>query len=437
MVDVRSRRTKHLNRARVRLELVRGLRPAAWVAGFLALGIALFGFVVLRVAPEKLRSTYEVRVAVENATGVQPGLNPVELKGIPIGKIESVDFAGEQAVLRLEIESRYGRLYRDATAELKPNTALMDMVLDITDRGHPQAGTLKSDVPLPAVQTQMPVNVSDVLNIFQPSQRVHFRTLLAELGNGMRDRGRSLRALFVQLAPFVQEAGLMARQLADRRPQVRRLVHNMALLTGELGRRDAALRTLVREGSRTLGTLQSGSSDLDATMRELPGALSAIDSSFAATRGVLDDVDGALRALRPVAGELPTSLAALRALGVDLAPAVRALQRPVDRLVPLARILRPLAGNLDAAVSRLAPQARTFDKVTRDLANCKKGVQGFFQWNVSMAKFGDARGPVPRGNVVYGAQSSSLFNDPNEVAPQACTPGQVIGGRVPGPKDKH
>jgi ABC-type transporter Mla subunit MlaD len=241
----------------------------------------------------------------------------------------------------------------------------------------------------------------------------------------------------VQLAPFVEQAGTVAKQLGRRGPQVRRLVSNMRVLTRELGSRQNALRTLVGEGARTLSTLQAGSPDLDATLRELPGVQIAIDRSFAATRGVLGDVDDALRALDPVARELPTSLRALRTLGDDLRPTVRALQKPVGRLTPLATALAPLAGALDQAVTTLKPQAPTVNKVTRDLADCKKGVQNFFQWNVSMAKFGDARGPVPRGNVVLGAQSSGLFNDPQEYAPQACTPGRVIGGRVPTDKDKH
>jgi hypothetical protein len=86
---------------------------------------------------------------------------------------------------------------------------------------------------------------------------------------------------------------------------------------------------------------------------------------------------------------------------------------------------------------RLAPQVDTVDKVTTDLALCKTGVQNFFQWNASMAKFGDIRGPIPRGNLVLGGSSSSVIPDPGEVANQGCTPGKLIGGRVPRPEDMH
>jgi len=437
MIDVRARRTDSVNRARVELEVRRGLRPAMTVVGFLALALGIALFILSKVSPNSLAKTSEVAFAVDDVTAVQPGINEVRFKGVPVGTIEQIDIRGDQPVLRVRIRDEFGRIYNDARAELRPNTALQDMFLDIVDRGRPAAGIADPDTPLASSQTELPVNISEVLDMFGPSQRARLATLLDDLGNGTKDRGRSLQQIFVTVVPFVDAAGAVARQLSARRPQVRRLVHNTAVLTGELGRREQLLRRLLNAGSATLATLQEGSSDLDATLRGLPPTLAGIDSSFAATRGILGDVDGALVALDPVADDLPSALRGLRALSDDLAPAIAALRAPVGDLLPLARVLRPVAGDLNSAITALAPQIDTVDKVTRDLAACKKGVQGFFQWNASISKFGDARGPIPRGNVVIGAQSSSMFNDPNEYAPQACTPGRIIGGRVPTAKDMH
>ncbi len=437
MIDPRDRRSTALNRARAELELRRAVRPAIVVFAFLVLGVALALYTLSHVSPNSLSGTHTVRFAVKDVTGMQPGINEVRFKGVPVGTITKVDNEGDQPVIEADIRKKYGRIYRDAHAQLRPNTALQDMYLDIVDRGHERAGVADAEHPLAQGRTDAPVNVSDVLNMLGPSQRVRLRTTLDELGNGMADRGRSLRQVFVTTVPFVDAAGRIARQLAARRPQVRRLIHNTAVLTRELGRRETLLRTLMRDGATTLDTLKEGSADLDATLAELPQVLAAVDTSFGAARAILPDVDRAVRALDPVADELPESLSGLRALAEDLRPPLRALRTPVSKLIPLAGVLRPLAADADALVDALRPQADTVNKVARDLADCKTGVQGFFQWNASMAKFGDSRGPIPRGNVVVGAQSSSLFNDPNEYAPKACTPGKVIGGRVPLAKDKH
>jgi hypothetical protein len=165
--------------------------------------------------------------------------------------------------------------------------------------------------------------------------------------------------------------------------------------------------------------------------------LTAINSSFAAVRSVLPDVNTAVQRLEPVATALPGALGGLRRLSAAANPAVAALQTPVQRLVPLAESLVPLSANLSTAVGALTPQVGTIDHTTADLVSCKKGVQGFFQWDASMSKFGDVRGPVPRGNVVFGGGSNGVLNGPYEYTPQACTRGFPIGGKVPTLASKH
>jgi ABC-type transporter Mla subunit MlaD len=437
MIEVRDRRSDRINRARLSLEFRRAVRPAIVVLAGAAVGLACAAFIVVHVSRTLLTSTYQARFAVDNASGVIAGLDEVRFKGIPAGTITGVQLSGGQPVLTVRIQQSYGPIYRNARAVLRPNTALQDMYLDVVDRGTPDAGRAGSTQTLPSTQTQSSVNVDDVLNTFRSDERVRLRALLNNLGNGLKDRGAGLRTAFVQLVPLLQVAGRISDQLAVRAPLTQQVVHNTALLTTELGRRQQQLRVLLSSGSATLTTLQRGSSDLAATLRELPPTLAAINSSFAAVRGVLPDVNTAVVALYPVANQLPTALAALRRLSASGTPAVRALRAPVQSLVPLAQGLVPLSSNLSAAIAALEPQVATFDRTTSDLAACKKGVQGFFQWNASISKFGDVRGPVPRGNVVFGGGSNSLVNVPNEYTPKACTAGFPIGGRLPTAADEH
>lgn len=435
MIDVRDRISGKINRARVEIELKRAALPAVKVAIGLALGVVLALYIVSQVSRTLLTDNYVQHVELTDATGILPGANEVRFKGIEAGKIEDLEIENGHPVVRIKYEKKYGRLYRDAKLQLRPSTALQDMYIDILDRGTKAKGGLPEDDPLPRAQTDVPVNVTEVLNIFRPDQRQRMRVLLDQLGNGMKDRGASLRQIFVKAVPFIERAGSLATVLSEREPLVRRLVHNTSVLTQELGRRDDELRTLVDEGGRTLSTLQAGRGDLDATLRELAPTVGSISSSFATVRGVLPDVDGALTALAPVAQRLPDSLRDLRRLNDDAAPAVRSLRTPVVRLVPFAKQLRPLASSLEETMVALAPQIDTVNKVTKTTTGCKSGIQGFFQWNPSISKFGDSRGPVPRGNVVIGAQSSAVFKDPQEYVPESCAPGGIIGGRPAAARD--
>jgi virulence factor Mce-like protein len=437
VIEVRDHRSERFNRARLELEIKRAARPAVIVAIGIVAGLALAAFIGVHISRTLPSSTHTSRFAVADATGVAAGADEVRFKGIPAGTITSVKMVNGSPVITAEIQNKYGPIYRNAEAQLRPNTALQDMYLDIVDPGTSAAGKATASAPVPATQTATSVNVDDVLDVFAADQRTRLRTLLDQMGNGLRDRGASLREAFVELTPLLQTAGRISEQLAARAPMTKRLVHNAAVLTTELGRRQRQLNVLVRSGSATLTTLQAGAADLDATLRALPPTLSTMDSSFTAVRGVLGDVDTAVHSLYPVADNLPTSLAALRRVGASATPAVQALQTPVQRLVALAKPLVPLSAGLSTTVSALGPQVGAIDHVTKSTAACKKGVQGFFQWNPSIAKYGDDRGNAPRGNVAIGAQSSGVITDPFEFAPETCSPGKPVGGRVPTASDFH
>jgi ABC-type transporter Mla subunit MlaD len=218
---------------------------------------------------------------------------------------------------------------------------------------------------------------------------------------------------------------------------VKRLVHNTSELTGELGRRNVRLRTLIGDGNTAMSALADRSQALDQTLHELPAALHGVRGTFSDLSAVLPDVNVAVDRLQPVAGSLPQSLSALRSLARSATPALTALRRPVTRLAPLARILTPLSRSLAVTVDALRPQVRVFDRATVDAAKCGKGIAGFFLWNTSIGKFSDARGPTLRGNFVGGGDASSVTHSPFDFAPTACVGGTIIGGRPPGPKDQH
>ncbi|MCK9249441.1 MAG: MlaD family protein [Solirubrobacteraceae bacterium] len=427
--------THGITRGRLALETRRSVRSipilllavAATVAG----GIAIFS----QLSNTLLKSTVQARFAVDDAFGVLAGVDDVRYRGVPAGTIMKIEREGTQPVLRIKIREDYP-LYRDARAELRPETPLNDQYLDIIDPGTPKAGRLDEDHVVPASRTAVNVKVNDVLNTLEANERTRLTQLLDNLGNGMEDGGRSLRAAVNQFTPFVASAHTLTKELAKRDKAVKRLIHNAGVLTKTLGDREQQLRTLVREGSATLGTLQEGSADLDRTLAELPQTTRAVDSGLRSVVAVLGDVDRAVADLRPIARRLPGDLSTVRKLDAALSPAVRRLMDPVDRLVPFARALRPLADDASDTVDALSPQTPWLDKATRSLALCEKAVQGFFQWNASLSKFGDVRAPIPRGNLAVNAPDLGIPGVAKRKPAENCAGGVTIDGRVPTKEDE-
>lgn len=428
-IEVRDYVGEHDNRARLALEAKRGARPLITIVIGATIGLAIAGYIAANVSKTLLSKTREMSFIVKDATGVVKGADEVRIKGIPAGAITKVELEDGQAVLTAKVQKKYGDVYRDAQVQLRPNTALQDMYLNIVDRGTKAAGSLADADPLPAGQTEVPVSINDVLGVFKAPVRVRMQTLLDQLGNGLDDRGARLRTAFAEFVPFIDDAAKISKQLASREPMVKRLVHNTAVLTDTIADRQEELNTLVSSGSKTLTTLKDSRGDLGQTLDGLPPTMRAIDSSFTAVRGVLPDVDTAVKSLRPVAKELPGALDDLQRLNESAAPAVDELRTPVRALVPLSAALRPVSHDLASTIDALQPQVPVLNKVTRDLVLCERGVIGFFQWNLSLGKFGDSRGPYPRGNLAVGAQSSSIINDPSEFFGTSCVPGRPIAGR--------
>lgn len=427
--DTRDFLSHGMNRQRLKLEAKRAL-PSLPVI-LLGLAATLVGGALLfsQLTPTLFKPTRDVRFAVDDAYGILEGVDEVRYRGVPAGVIKKIERDGTQLVLQVSLRKEYP-VYKDVRAELRPETPLNDMYLDVVEPGTKAAGEI-GDATVPETQVATSVKINDVLNVLESTERTRLSQLLDNLGNGLADRGDALRAAVYEFTPFVAKAGVIADELARRERMTKRLVRNASVLTTELGAREGQIRDLVRDGSATLGALQAGSSDLDAALRELPPAVSEIKASFAAVMGVVDDVDRAIGDLGPVADRLPASLRSIRGLNSTLAPAVRSLRSPVRRLVPFARSLRPVVTDLNATATALLPRVGSLDKVTKSTALCEDAIIHFFQWNASLSKFGDVRGPIPRGNLAFGAPDTGAPGLKKRSPAENCAGGTTTDGRVP------
>ena len=436
-IDPKERVSEGVNRARLSQEARRSVGPAI----VFGLGLVLMAGILLwfahQIEPSFGKKTHEVRFAVNNVFGVFEGFDEVRYRGVPAGTIEKIERDGDQPVLVAKIESQYGPIYRNAQAELRPQTPLNDMYLDITNPGTPNAGEATSSDTLPENQTTTMVTVPDVLDTFGKSEQQNLYTLLDQLGNGTADGGKRLQQAFVELLPFLKAAHTLTQQIDYRRAAMKRVIHNTALLTTELGNRDDQLKNLVAQGSATFGALHDESGNLDATLAELGPTFTQIRSTLDSVNGVVDDVDTGLKSLYPVADRLGPALGDIRALNDTLGPAVRDLRHPVQHLVPLAQNLLPASVDLNDSFKSLLPQIPTVNKVFRDAASCQNGVIGFFQWNSSLAKFGDSLSLVPRGNLGWGFPEPGVPGEPlRQYDGRSCTPGP-IQSHVATLKDMH
>jgi phospholipid/cholesterol/gamma-HCH transport system substrate-binding protein len=347
-------------------------------------------------------STYTARVAVDDAKGVVPGKQQVRISGLPVGKITKAELVDGRPVLTLTLKGKYAPLYRDARLRLRPKTPLDDLYLNVESRGHTSAGKIGKKDVLVASRTIVPVDIGRVFNAFNGDTRTRLEQATDELGQALPDHGVELRETLVKLTPFLLAAQRLSRETAERRGYTRRLVHNFSLMMGELGNRDAQLRGLVRGGSATFQSLAAAERPLADVFEQLPPTLQQLQPSFQALRETADELDPAFDELRGSARQLPSGLAALRDFSAEATPALRDLRKPLPSLGKLVGALAPTAQGLDRAFARLAPTAPRLDRITKAIVPCELAVQKFFANTISLMKFSDARGLIPRGQTVDG-----------------------------------
>ena len=411
-----------LNNDRLALEVRRARIPFMLFLLLIAAGLTA-GWVIFKnqTVQWPWQDTYKVRVAFDDVKGVQPGHQQVRLAGVPVGVIEKSELVGGHPVLTLSLEKKYAPLYRDARVRLRPATPLQDMYAAIALRGTARTGKLTSTDILPADRAVTPVDISRVLNTFNADTRTRLAHLLDGLGSGLADRGAQLRAAFVQLAPFLRSAQRLTQTLTARRQDTSHLVHNLRTLTEALGQREDELTALVTSGNSTLGALARNDAPLARTLRELPPALQTSRSSFRSVRAAETELDPAVRGLEPVAGALRPGLQALERFGRDATPALASLRPSVRALRPLATALAPVSASLKRSFESLTPQAPRLDRMTARVVPCELAIQKFFQWTLSVGKFGDAYGAFPRGQINFGSDSAGgLVQQPGYARHRSC-----------------
>jgi phospholipid/cholesterol/gamma-HCH transport system substrate-binding protein len=109
---------------------VRGRYREAWVGLFVVVGlVATLVTLALMTDAALFRGRYIVTTDVPNASGIRKG-DPVQMRGVNIGRILGFAIRHDTVEVRLEIEGEY-KIPEDSRVEIKANGLLGGMVADV------------------------------------------------------------------------------------------------------------------------------------------------------------------------------------------------------------------------------------------------------------------------------------------------------------------
>ena len=285
----------------------------------------------------------------------------VRVSGVRIGDVGNVKLRNGKAIVQMQIEPQYkGMIHTDATALLRPRTGLKDMFVDLQP-GSDAAPVARENWTLPIAATAPDVNLDEVLAELDGDTRDYLKLLISDAGRGLQGRGPDLREVFRRFEPTHRDIARVNTAVADRRQNLRRLIHSLNLLNGELASRGNDLTGLVASSQAVLHQFAAEQANVSSAVSELPGALRQTTDTLGRVQKFADVLGPTAQRLVPVARALPDANAAVIPLAKEATPLIR------NDIRPFVREARPVVRSLKPSTKQLAdatpPLTRAFKQV--------------------------------------------------------------------------
>jgi len=427
------------------------LRDFVAIIGLFVIGLAVTTVIVqnqrLRI-PVLEERPFELKAEMDTAQAVTPGQGQtVRVAGVRVGDISDVEYDDGVAVVSMDIDREFLPVYRDATILLRPKTGLKDMFLEL-DPGTESAGEYEEGDRIPVANTAPDVNLDEVLETLDTDTRAYLRLLLTAGGDGLRGRGEELGEVLGSLGPLNRNLARLNREVAKRKENLARLIHNMNVLFDRVGDEDEEIAAMIDRSNAALSAIAGEDVDVRSATRQLGPTLHETRVALTETDRLAEVLGPALNDLRPFARNLKPVNESLGRLARDttsdvksrIRPFVRAARKPV-------RELRPAATNLSKATPRLTVVGGKLNRLFNMAAYNPNGAEapgtpgrdeGYLYWlgwlgHVTNSTFQpqDAHGVYRKLYLTITCESAAAILAGSPLAPVVTGFGQLFAGGGP------
>jgi len=318
----------------------------------LYLGLALVAALVIAAVVVVNKSALVVALTPgENVSAVfarnyqlQVGGTAVKLAGTQVGTVSDVSTgSGSTIVVSMKLDSgTRAKLGSDPSAAIRPVTALGGRYyVQLSPGGVPGD---YSGAQIAVARTTTPVELSQVLQAFQPSARAGLQNTIDDLNNTLSQGGSSALQSVVDDAPnTLGPAGSVLNSALGSNPgtDLPQLVTNLDRVSAVLTRNSGQLASILANLQSTAGSLAAESQPLSATVADLPQTLSSARTGLADLGVTLDKLDATAPGLLPTAVALNTALQQLDPALATARPVVNNLRSVLADAQPLTAQLVP------------------------------------------------------------------------------------------------
>ncbi len=381
---------------------------------------------------------YEAEFSTAQAVTAGQG-QTIQVAGVSIGEIGTVTLRDGKAVVQMRLQKKYSPIYRDATALLRPKTALNDMTIEL-DPGHASAGAIPEGGRLPVSQTQPAVQPEEFFAGLDIDTREYLQLLVGGAGEGLDGNAEELAATLKRFDPTARYLKRINRELAKRDDSIRRSIRNFRLLSEALGDKDTQLARWVDSSNAVFRDFASEQASLRETLQLLPETLQKTNTALAKSETLSKQLGPTLTELSPAVNGLAPALKGFQEFANDTTPVFKDELRPFVKVAaPSAAALKPAAKDLATSVPALTDSLSVLNTLFNGLAYNPPGKEeGYLYWlgwanHLGAAIFNaqDAHGPVRRGVLFGSCVSLTIFERIGTVNPVLGTLAELLNA----PKD--
>ena len=309
---------------------------------------------------------FELNAEFSSAQAVVPGQGQtINVAGVEVGQVEDVHLENGRAVVTFGIDRSYLPIYKDATILLRPRTGLQDMFFQL-DPGTKSAGPIPDGGTVPLSNTAPDVNLDEILSALDGDTQAYLRLLLIGAGQGLKGEGQNLGKVLASLGPLNRDLDRLNSMVAQRRHELADLVHNLSVLTKEIGRHKGDVTSFIKANNDALSAIGAQDPNIQRATALLPSTLATATDTFGKVHGLANELGPAFNALRPFARHLDAMNASVRDLANADTPIIR------NQIRPFVRSARPDLPPLRQAAkrySKASPKLTTLGKEINRLAN--------------------------------------------------------------------
>lgn len=264
--------------------------------------------------------TYGLTAEFDDALNLSIGA-PVKLRGVPIGRVRSVESRNFTASVRMDIKTRH-RLHEGATARLRSTTPLGELFVEMDDSDG--AATLADGARLTTGSTSTAPSIEDSMAatslLLNGGNLTQLGTIIKETNTALDGRQTTARDLLTRLTTTTEA-------FASSADDITQVLTALASVSATLDRRENTINAALEDVTPAARTLRRNTD-------ELVDLLSGVSDLGAVSKRVIDTTQADLLQVLDQAGPVLDQLLTLREdLGPNLDDLVRFAEL-LDRGVP-------------------------------------------------------------------------------------------------------